>query len=80
MDNKKTAIIECINEMKPLRCQEEKQLDLMLTTLNAHPLESTEEDIFRFFGASLELCEGCKHWNNSVCDILQYSCHFKIKN
>ena len=80
MDNKKTAIIECINEMKPPHCQEEKQLDLMLTTLNAHPLESTEDDIFRFFGASLELCEGCKHWNNSVCDILQYGCHFKIKN
>ena len=79
MENKKVAIIECIQEIKSLRKKEDNLIDHLLSIVNSHPIEIVEDEITRIFDAPLALCKGCKHWDNSICDIIHYGCHFEIK-
>lgn len=80
MENKRTAITACIQEIQALRQKEEKLLDNLMSIVNSHPIEIVEDEITRTFGAPLALCEGCKHWNNSTCDMIHFGCHFEIKH
>lgn len=44
-----------------------------------HPLEIIDDDITRLFGSPLAICENCRHWQNSCCDIIEIGCSYSEK-
>ncbi len=79
MESKRAAITAYIQEIKSLRQNEDKILEYIMSIVNSHPIEIVDDEITRTFGAPLALCDGCKHWNNSICDMIHFGCHFEIK-
>lgn len=77
MESKKTTIIACIQEIQALHKKEEKMLENLISIVNSFPIEIVENKITRTFGTPLAHCEGCKHQNNSSCDMFHFGCHFE---
>lgn len=77
MYNNNSEIIKCIEEIKSLRQIEEQKIEYLLSMANAHPIEITEDEITKIFGAPLAICDGCRHWNGSICDILRHGCNYE---
>ena len=79
MESKKATSTAYIQEIKSLRQKKDKTLENIMSIVNSHPIEIVDDEITRTFGAPLALCEECKHWNNTTCNIIHFGCLFEIK-
>lgn len=35
-----------------------------------------EDNMSSIFCSPLSICENCKHWSGSTCDVIKYGCNF----
>ena len=76
-NDKEKELLNCLKKINDLRIQEKEILDRMYSILSCHPITIVDDEITRLLGAPTSNCGNCRHWDNNICDILEFGCLYE---